>query len=81
MSKKVITPDLLVADILTEWPETVQVFLAYRMSCIGCYLSPFDSLEDAMLVHGLPVESIVDELNQRVEESSSQNPGDETTNN
>ena len=71
MSKKVITPDLLMADILTRWPETVPVFLAHRMSCIGCYMSSFDTLEDALVVHGLTIETIVDELNQRVAEVSS----------
>jgi hybrid cluster-associated redox disulfide protein len=76
MNKKAITPDLMVADILTEWPETVQIFLAYRMSCIGCYLSPFDSLEDALVVHDLPVEAFVDELNQKIKESGSGMPRD-----
>ena len=77
MNEKPITTDLMVADILTNWPETVPVFLAYRMGCIGCDLSPFDSLEDALLVHGLPVEPIVDELNERVATAGPQKKGNE----
>ena len=67
-----ITPNLYMADIMNIWPETLPVFLAHRMSCIGCYLSPFDTLEDALTVYGLPVATVVDELNQRVVESVSQ---------
>ena len=71
MGKKVISTDLMVADIMNEWPATVQVFLKHRMGCIGCYLSPFDSLEDALMVHDIPVEPFVDELNQVIEGSGS----------
>lgn len=67
MGKKVISTDLMVADIMNEWPATVQVFLKHRMGCIGCYLSPFDSLEDALMVHSIPTELFVNELHQVIE--------------
>ena len=72
MKREVITPDLRVADVLRKWPETQVIFLAHRMSCIGCYLSPFDTLEDALTVYGLCVTEILVELNQRVQETKLQ---------
>ena len=69
MEEQVISTDFMVAYIMNEWPATVQVFLEHRMGCIGCYLSPFDSLEDALLVHGIPVEPFVAELHQVIEGS------------
>ncbi|MCJ7703593.1 MAG: DUF1858 domain-containing protein [Anaerolineales bacterium] len=69
MHEMVITPDLLMGEILTKWPETLPVFIYYRMTCIGCYMSPFDTLEDALIVHSLPLDEILIVLNQRVAEN------------
>jgi hybrid cluster-associated redox disulfide protein len=70
MKDEQITPDLLMADVFESWPETLPVFLEHRMSCVGCYLSPFDTLGDALRVHGLPVSEVLEILNQRVAEYS-----------
>ena len=72
MNRDKITPDLRMADVLSTWPETLPIFQAHRMSCIGCYLSRFDTLGDALMVYGLPVEEVLEELNQRVIESSTE---------
>jgi len=68
MQKPAITLDLLMGEILTRWPETIPFFMEYQMTCIGCYMSPFDTLEDALLVHSLPVNDILEALNKRVTE-------------
>ena len=54
---------------MAKWPETLPVFIQYRMTCIGCYMSPFDTLEDALAVHNLPLDDILIALNQRVAEN------------
>lgn len=54
-------------EILSHYPETAAVFLHYRMSCVGCYLSSFDTLEEALFVHGLPVDKIMERLNEHLE--------------
>lgn len=69
MHEMVITPDLPMGEILAKWPETLPVFIQYRMTCIGCYMSPFDTLEDALAVHNLPLDDILIALNQRVAEN------------
>jgi len=69
MPPKNITPHLTTNEILSQWPETIPVFLAHRMSCVGCLMSAFDTLEDASIVHGLPVDDVVRAMNQRLEEN------------
>jgi len=69
MDRNRITPDLLVAEVMEKWPETLPVFLENRMSCVGCYLSPFDALGDALRVHRLPVAEVIATLNQCIVES------------
>jgi hybrid cluster-associated redox disulfide protein len=68
-----ITPDLPMSEILEKWPQTIPVFMAHGFSCIGCYMSAFDTLEDALVVHGLPLEPILAALNQSVAGSKTNN--------
>ncbi|MBC8504860.1 MAG: DUF1858 domain-containing protein [Anaerolineales bacterium] len=67
MKKRTITPNLHMADIINTWPETIPIFLGYRMICVGCYMSEFDTLADAMQIYNLPIEQIMDELNHIIE--------------
>jgi hybrid cluster-associated redox disulfide protein len=40
-------PDLPLAELMSQWPEMVQVFLRHHMLCVGCSVSPFHTLRDA----------------------------------
>ena len=77
MGSRTITPRMRVADVLRKWPETLPVFLSHRMSCIGCFLSPFDTIEEALTVYGLPVAAVLVELNRRIQGDNSHNLGSE----
>lgn len=72
MGVPLITPNLPMGEILHKWPETIPVFLRYRMSCIGCYMSFFDTLEDALKVHNLPLDIVLSALNQNIRDTNSQ---------
>jgi len=68
-TEQIITSDMPMSEILTRWPETIPVFMEYKMTCIGCYMSPFDTLEDALTVHGVPAGNILKALNQIVRDA------------
>jgi len=54
MSRKdVDDPDLCVADLMRLWPETITVFLRYRMSCVGCLVGRYHTVSDACLAYDL----------------------------
>jgi hybrid cluster-associated redox disulfide protein len=61
-----ITPDLTLAEIMENWPETTPVLMTYHMTCVGCYLSPFDTLADASAVFDLSLESLLEDLNASI---------------
>ena len=46
-------PDLCVADLMSLWPETIDVFLRHRMLCVGCLVSRFHTVTDACLAYDL----------------------------
>ncbi len=64
MEAKLITSDLIIADVFDRWPETVEVFLDRRMSCPGCFMARFDTLDDALQIYALPEDAFLRELNR-----------------
>lgn len=50
--------DLTVAEIMTNWPSTIRLFVAWRLHCVGCPISPFHTLVDAAAEHGREVEGL-----------------------
>jgi len=55
VSRKVkITKDMLIGDILEKYPQSVDIFAKYGFHCIGCMISPYESLEDGAAVHNIP---------------------------
>jgi hybrid cluster-associated redox disulfide protein len=55
-------PDLPIADITRRWPETVSVFIAHGMLCIGCVVGPFHSIDDACAEYGIDTDRLLIEL-------------------
>ncbi len=57
-------PDQTVAEILDSWPQAIRVFLDHKMSCIGCAMSTFDTVAEAVASHGGVLDSFLAELAQ-----------------
>ena len=58
-----ITPDMLVGDIITKHPLAAQFLMECGMGCIHCPASQMESLLEACAVHGIDGEEITDALN------------------
>ena len=58
-----ITKDTLIGDILDADRDTVKYFLEMGMHCLGCPSARGESIEQACMVHGVDVNSLVDEIN------------------
>lgn len=67
MRKPVFTPDLIVADVLKAWPQTIPVFLGHKLGCIGCAMAGFDTLQDIVRIYQLPADQFLDELEKAVQ--------------
>ena len=44
---------LLVDDVMSRWPATIRIFLDFRMSCVGCPIATFHSVDEACHEHGM----------------------------
>ena len=48
-----IEPGMSVASFLAAWPAAIPFFLQRQMSCVGCSMAVFDSLEEVSRTYGL----------------------------
>jgi hybrid cluster-associated redox disulfide protein len=60
------SPRSSVADLLARVPQAVDIFLRHRMSCVGCSMSSFETLEDAAQIYGIPLETLMAEISAAV---------------
>ncbi|MHB1110700.1 MAG: DUF1858 domain-containing protein [Devosia sp.] len=61
--------DASVGDIMSRYPETIGVFLDFRLHCIGCPISGFHTLADAALEHGVSEAALRAAIEQTVAQS------------
>ena len=70
----VLSPRILVADLLDYSPLIVSLLLELRVDCVGCSLNKFCTLEDLCRYYGLDLENtskrIRDELSKVREDKS-----------
>jgi len=57
-------PDLTLADLMTDWPQTIPVFVRHKMLCVGCLVSPFHTVTDACAEYHLDEDAFLAELMQ-----------------
>ena len=66
MADTYVTGETLIGEIVTQYPEAVEVLLSIGMHCLGCPASRAESLEEACMVHGLPADDVVDAINKKI---------------
>jgi hybrid cluster-associated redox disulfide protein len=54
--------DDLVDDVMSRGPETIRVFLEFRMRCVGCPIACFHTVDDACREHGVDREAFLKAL-------------------
>ncbi|MBE0522658.1 MAG: DUF1858 domain-containing protein [Candidatus Methanoperedenaceae archaeon] len=61
-----ITKDMKIEEVVTEYPESMMVFMKHGLHCVGCHVSAFESIEEGATVHGINVDALVEDLNKVV---------------
>ena len=69
MAEQVVTGETLIGEIVTKYPETVDILLSIGMHCLGCPASRSESLQDACAVHGIPAEQVIEAINNKIAEN------------
>lgn len=61
--------NLMVAEVMTRWPETIPVFIQHRMACVGCAIAPFETVAEVAAIYHLELNCFLDELQQAIHNS------------
>ena len=59
----IITKDMNLGEVVFKYPEAAEVLTDYGLSCVGCFASSFDTIEQGAKIHQLDDE----ELNEMIE--------------
>ena len=59
-----ITKEMTRGEIISQNPNAVEILMGFGMGCIGCPSAQSESLEDAVQVHGLSVDALLEKLNK-----------------
>ena len=58
-----IEKDTIIGDILDIAPQSAPLFFAIGMHCLGCPSSRGETVEEACMVHGVDVDSLLEQIN------------------
>lgn len=61
-----ITQDMLIGDVLDQYPDLAAFFFEIGMHCLGCPHSRGESIAEACEVHGTDVDALLEKLNAAV---------------
>ena len=63
-----ISREMKIAEIITRYPQSIEVFFDYGLGCAGCSGSAFESVEEGAMKHGFSkeeIENLVIALNKK----------------
>ncbi len=59
-----VTKDMKIEEVVTQYPETMMVFMRHGLHCVGCHVSAFESIEEGAMIHGINVDALVEDINK-----------------
>ncbi len=65
-----ITKDMLIEEVVTKYPQTVQVFVKHAIPALVCGDPVWGTVEEVVTENGGDLEAILKELNEVAEKSS-----------
>ncbi|MFA4966851.1 MAG: DUF1858 domain-containing protein [Candidatus Margulisiibacteriota bacterium] len=59
-----INKDMTIAELLKARPQAAAILMSRGMHCLGCVIAQGETLEQAADVHGIPVQELLDAINE-----------------
>ena len=56
-----VTKDMMIGEVVAQYPEVADVFLSYGLHCVGCHVNAYETIEQGSMGHGMTEEE-VDEM-------------------
>lgn len=62
-----ITLDSTIMELIKEKPESAGILQGFGMGCLGCAIAHNETVREAAMVHGIPLEELASALGIAVE--------------
>ncbi len=65
-----ISKDMALGEVVSKFPETVEIMLNYGLHCVGCHVAAFETIEQGAKTHGMKeeeLEKMLAEMNKAAE--------------
>lgn len=59
-----VTKDMMIGELIRKKPEVIEILMSFGMGCVGCPSAQMESLEEAAMVHGLDLDTLMAALNK-----------------
>lgn len=61
-----ISKDMIISDIIAQYPETIIVFKRYNLDCCECQIADIETIGHGAGVHKISIEQLLVSLNDAV---------------
>jgi hybrid cluster-associated redox disulfide protein len=61
-----ITADMIIHDVVTQYPQTVKVFHGHGLPCTACHIGSRESIAGGAATHRLSVDALLSDLNKAI---------------
>jgi hybrid cluster-associated redox disulfide protein len=65
-NNNIITGDMNIEEIVSNYPQTLGIFFQYGLGCIGCHAASYESLAEGVAAHGISLEAILKDINELI---------------
>lgn len=62
-----ISKDMIIGDIIRQYPHTVSIFARYGLECYECQIADLETLEHGAGIHQIDIERLLQELNRHAD--------------
>lgn len=71
--KDIVSGDMLIGETVQKYPQIAQIMTSFGLHCIGCHVSPHETIAQGALGHGMPKEQF-EEMMREVNKAAKNQP-------
>ncbi len=71
MEELIITPDMIIKQVVEKYPDTIRVFARHGLGCVTCSVAAFDTVELGAWKHKIDPEPVLADLNLVIRDPAS----------
>lgn len=59
-----IKHDMIIRDVVANYPDVIEVMYEYGVHCVGCGYSSFETVEQGAKLHRIDLQEFLEDLNE-----------------